>query len=173
MQSRVDSVDIVRRDLEPLLAAGFLCHGRRNIRGRFGFYRRTSDPQMRVVEARIVSESSRIGVLNADHWIGSMGAPPATTSTGLYSYVPSRTGLSTILSTVLSLGRQILTRRAPQSRYGCFVLRSSKEKRSMEPRQLRLPGFTFMCVRGLPLEPPPASRSSIDRQAGTCCRLRN
>jgi hypothetical protein len=40
----------------------------------------------------------------------------------------------------------LLTRLNRRIGYGRFVLRESKDKRSMEPRQLRLPGFTRFWV---------------------------
>ena len=48
---------------------------------------------------------------------------------------PSPTGLSTDSSTILSLCRQIRTRADSRIGYGCFVLRESKDKLSMVPRQ--------------------------------------
>ena len=55
---------------------------------------------------------------------------------------PSPTGLSTDSSPELSFGRHKTTGTTVSLMYCCCVLRKSKDGRSMEPRQLRLPGFT-------------------------------
>ena len=110
-----------------------------------------SDPTI-CVSGADAGISPRIGFVDdATHWIGSTGAPPGILRlTGLFlaSRAESRairTGLCTDSSTVLSCSRHESAGSAVRVVYCSPVLRSSKEKRSMEPRQLRLPGFTFMC----------------------------
>src|SRR4051812_17322799 len=68
----------------------------------------------------------------------------------------SPTGLSTDSLTVLLLGPYDSAGTTVLPVYCCLVLLNSKEGRSMEPRQLRLPGFTRLW----------ASRSSLRGAAG-------
>ena len=56
--------------------------------------------------------------------------------------LPLSTGLRTDRCTPFCGRGQIQAGRPARNSYGQNVLRDSKEKRSMEPRQLRLPGFT-------------------------------
>src|SRR5947209_16838832 len=55
---------------------------------------------------------------------------------------PSRTGLSTDSPPFMCFSRDESAGTTVSLMYCCFVLPNSKEGRSMEPRQLRLPGFT-------------------------------
>ena len=180
MQPRVDPVDVVARDP----SRRFLAISRRNTRERECVLSAVaSEPPIRVSGAERGLSVPRIGSVDgANHWIGSTGAPSGDTMPGgalFCEFAPScnaiPTGLSTNSPTVLSSSRREFRWNNRRLMYCCLVLLNSKEKRSMEPRQLRLPGFTRFWARELraPDPPRPASAASTGPAADICCRSRN
>jgi hypothetical protein len=83
------------------------------------------------------------------------------------------TSLSTESPTVLSWCRHESAGTTVTLMYCCVVLPISKEKRSMEPRQLRLPGFTRFWARAFPAGHPQALASSTGPAADICSRSRS
>src|SRR3954447_15957214 len=86
---------------------------------------------------------------------------------GVLPVSPSRTGLSTDSPPVFGSEPHFRAGTTVSLSYCHHVLRSSKEQRSMEPRQLRLPGFTRLW--GPDSRPSPKSViASAAKQSSLC-----
>ena len=128
---------------------------------------------MRVAEARIVSESSRIGVLDADHWIGSMGAPPATRFGGaLFVWAESH---RLIHDSIHSFVAKPTYFDSTDLAIALWLFRASElERETKHGTPAASVAGVYFYVRQRLAASASASFNVFDRStSGTCCRSRN